>query len=118
MANPRESYDLFNLLKTEFPTTLIAAHFHDTRKMGIANILAALQAGIDRFDTSAGGLGGCPFAPGATGNVATEDVVNMLHQMGIITNVNLESLLKAIEVVAPYVSRPIDTGMYKLFKSK
>lgn len=118
MANPRESYDLFDLLKTEFPTTLIAAHFHDTRKMGIANILAALQAGIDRFDTSAGGLGGCPFAPGATGNVATEDVVNMLHQMGIITNVNLDSLLKAVEVVAPYVSRPIDTGMYKLFKSK
>ena len=98
MANPRESYDLFDLLKTEFPTTLIAAHFHDTRKMGIANILAALQAGIDRFDTSAGGLGGCPFAPGATGNVATEDVVNMLHQMGIITNVNLDSLLKAVEV--------------------
>lgn len=118
MANPRESYDLFDLLKTEFPTTLIAAHFHDTRKMGIANILAALQAGIDRFDTSAGGLGGCPFAPGATGNVATEDVVNMLHQMGIITNVNLDSLLKAVEVVAPYVSGPIDTGMYKLFKSK
>ena len=118
MANPQESYDLFDLLKTEFPTTLIAAHFHDTRKMGIANILAALQAGIDRFDTSAGGLGGCPFAPGATGNVATEDVVNMLHQMGIITNVNLDSLLKAVEVVAPYVSRPIDTGMYKLFKSK
>ena len=118
MANPQESYDLFDLLKTEFPTTLIAAHFHDTRKMGIANILAALQAGIDRFDTSAGGLGGCPFAPGATGNVATEDVVNMLHQMGIKTNVNLDSLLKAVEVVAPYVSRPIDTGMYKLFKSK
>ena len=86
--------------------------------MGIANIFASLQAGIDRFDTSAGGLGGCPFAPGATGNVATEDVVNMLHQMDIRTNINLDSLLKAVEVVEPYVSRPIDTGMYKLFKSK
>ena len=118
MANPKESYELFDSLKKEFPSTLITAHFHDTRKMGIANILASLQAGIDRFDTSAGGLGGCPFAPGATGNVATEDVVNMLHQMGIGTNINLDSLLEAIKVVEPYVSRPIDTGMYKLFKSK
>ena len=118
MANPQESYELFDLLKKKFATTLITAHFHDTRKMGIANILSSLQAGIDRFDTSAGGLGGCPFAPGATGNVATEDVVNMLHQMGIRTNINLDSLLKAVEVVEPYVSRPIDTGMYKLFKSK
>ncbi|SFQ13426.1 hydroxymethylglutaryl-CoA lyase [Psychrobacillus psychrotolerans] len=118
MANPQESYELFTALKKEFPVTLITAHFHDTRKMGIANILATLQAGINRFDTSAGGLGGCPFAPGATGNVATEDVVNMLHQMGIRTNIDLNSLLKAVEVVEPYVSRPIDTGMYKLFKSK
>ncbi|WP_419961870.1 hydroxymethylglutaryl-CoA lyase [Psychrobacillus sp. BM2] len=118
MANPQESYELFTALKKEFPVTLITAHFHDTRKMGIANIFATLQAGIDRFDTSAGGLGGCPFAPGATGNVATEDVVNMLHQMGIGTNINLDLLLKAVEVVEPYVSRPIDTGMYKLFKSK
>lgn len=118
MANPQESYELFKTLRSEFPNTLITAHFHDTRKMGIANILASLQAGIDRFDTSTGGLGGCPFAPGATGNVATEDVVNMLHQMGIRTNINLDSLLEAVEVIEPYVSRPIDTGMYKLFKSK
>ncbi|MFJ7826188.1 hydroxymethylglutaryl-CoA lyase [Psychrobacillus sp. NPDC096623] len=118
MANPQESYELFKMLKNEFPATLITAHFHDTRKMGIANILASLQAGIDRFDTSTGGLGGCPFAPGATGNVATEDVVNMLHQMGIRTNINLDSLLKAVEVIEPFVSRPIDTGMYSLFKSK
>lgn len=118
MANPKESYLLFDLLKKEFPDTLITAHFHDTRKMGIANIFAALQAGVDRFDSSAGGLGGCPFAPGATGNVATEDVVNMLHQMDIETNINLELLLEAVDIVATYVSRPIDTGMYKLFKSK
>lgn len=117
MANPKESYSLFELIKSEFPTTLITAHFHDTRKMGLANIFAALQAGVDRFDSSAGGLGGCPFAPGATGNVATEDVVNMLHQMDIETNINLDLLVKAIDIIAPYVSRPIDTGMYKLIKS-
>ena len=63
MANPIESYELFDLLKEQFPEVLLTAHFHDTRKMAIANIFAALQAGIDRFDTSAGGLGGCPFAP-------------------------------------------------------
>ena len=117
MANPQESYLLFELIKNEFPTTLITAHFHDTRKMGLANIFAALQAGVDRFDSSAGGLGGCPFAPGATGNVATEDVVNMLHQMDIETNINLELLVKAIDIIAPYVSRPIETGMYKLIKN-
>ena len=83
MANPVESYQLFSKLAELLPNVLMTAHFHDTRKMGLANIFAALQAGITRFDTSAGGLGGCPFAPGATGNVATEDVVNMMHTMGI-----------------------------------
>lgn len=118
MANPKESFLLFEALKKEFPNTLITAHFHDTRKMGIANIFAALQAGVNRFDTSAGGLGGCPFAPGATGNVATEDVVNMLNQMGIETNINLDLLIQAVDIVAPFVSRPIETGLYKLSKSK
>lgn len=118
MANPMESYTLFSKLLQEFPETLITAHFHDTRKMGLANIFAALSAGVSRFDTSAGGLGGCPFAPGATGNVATEDVVNMLEQMGIDTGIDLDQLLGAVDLVAPYVSRPIETGMYKLFKSK
>ena len=118
MANPMESYTLFDMLIKEFPETLITAHFHDTRKMGLANIFAALSAGVTRFDTSAGGLGGCPFAPGATGNVATEDVVNMLEQMGIDTGIDLDQLLQAVEIVAPHVSRPIETGMYRLFKSK
>lgn len=117
MANPLESHFLFDKVKKEFPSTLITAHFHDTRKMGLSNIFAALQAGVDRFDTSAGGLGGCPFAPGATGNVATEDVVNMLHQMDIQTGIDLDTLLEAVKLMEPYVSRPIDTGMYKLFKS-
>ena len=70
----------------------MTAHFHDTRKMAMANIFAALQAGIDRFDTSAGGLGGCPFAPGATGNVATEDVVNMLDTLGIETGIDVKKV--------------------------
>ncbi|PLS01656.1 hydroxymethylglutaryl-CoA lyase [Neobacillus cucumis] len=114
MAAPNESYSLFSQLKAEFPQTLLTAHFHDTRKLALANILAALQAGIDRFDTSAGGLGGCPFAPGAAGNAATEDVVYMLERMGIATGVDLDKLMAAIDVVIPYLSRKIETGYYRL----
>ncbi|WP_279326757.1 hydroxymethylglutaryl-CoA lyase [Bacillus litorisediminis] len=114
MANPIESYDLFTDLKSLFPNTLITAHFHDTRKMALANILASLQAGVDRFDSSAGGLGGCPFAPGATGNVATEDVVFMLHQMGIETGIDLAKLLDAIDVIASQMERPLESAKYKL----
>lgn len=115
MANPHESYVLFSKIMQEVPNILLTAHFHDTRKMGLANVYASMQAGITRFDTSAGGLGGCPFAPGATGNVATEDVVNMMHTMGIKTGINLDQLCESVSIIAPHVSRPIDTGMYRLF---
>ncbi|QED48519.1 hydroxymethylglutaryl-CoA lyase [Cytobacillus dafuensis] len=118
MAVPLESYALFSRLKKDFPSTLITAHFHDTRKMALANIFAALQVGINRFDTSAGGLGGCPFAPGAAGNAATEDVVYMLERMGIETSVNLEKLVKAIDVVQPYLSRSIESTYYRLHIQK
>lgn len=116
MANPQESYELFSLLNREIPQVLLNAHFHDTRKMGLANIYAALLAGVSRFDTSAGGLGGCPFAPGATGNVATEDVVNMLHNMRVNTGIDLNKLCEAVSIIAPHVSRPIDTGMFRLYE--
>lgn len=115
-ANPSEAYHLFSLLKQELPDTLLTAHFHDTRKMALANILASLEAGVDRFDTSAGGLGGCPFAPGATGNVATEDVVYMLEEMGVSTGVDLEKLALAIDVVKPHISRPVESGYYRLYE--
>jgi hydroxymethylglutaryl-CoA lyase len=114
MAVPIESYSLFSKLNAEFSQTFITAHFHDTRKLGLTNILAALQAGIDRFDTSAGGLGGCPFAPGASGNVATEDVVYMLERMGIETGVDLQKLVQAIEIVRPHLSREIETSYFRL----
>src|SRR5699024_6515739 len=114
-ANPVERFTLFQRLREQLPHTLLTAHFHDTEKMALANIYAALQAGIDRFDTSSGGLGGCPFAPGATGNVATEDVVNMFHRLGIETGIDVNAVCKAVSIIAPYVSRPIETGMYRLF---
>ncbi|WP_042355193.1 hydroxymethylglutaryl-CoA lyase [Bacillus rubiinfantis] len=114
MAVPSEAYSLFSRLKDQFSDILLTAHFHDTRKLGLANIMACLQAGVDRFDTAAGGLGGCPFAPGATGNTATEDVVYMLERMGIHTGVDLSKLLEAIEIVRPYVSHPIESSYYRL----
>lgn len=114
MAAPNEAFSLFSKLTEEFTETLLTAHFHDTRKLALANIFASLQAGIDRFDTSAGGLGGCPFAPGAAGNAATEDVVYMLERMGIHTGVHLDKLVEAIEMVKPHLSRTIDSGYYRL----
>jgi len=114
MAAPNEAYSLFSQLKDAFSETMLTAHFHDTRKLALANIFASLQVGIDRFDTSAGGLGGCPFAPGAAGNAATEDVVYMLERMGIDTGVSLEKLLDAIEIVRPHLSRPIESSYYRL----
>lgn len=118
MANPVESYELFTRLRQSFPSVLLTAHFHDTRKMALANIFAALQAGVDRFDSSAGGLGGCPFAKGATGNVATEDVVNMLNSLKIATGIHLDTLYHAIDTIAPHVSHPIETGMYRLYQNE
>ncbi|RHW41174.1 hydroxymethylglutaryl-CoA lyase [Neobacillus notoginsengisoli] len=114
MAVPTEAYSLFAKLKACLPEILLTAHFHDTRKLALANILASMQAGIDRFDSSAGGLGGCPFAPGATGNVATEDVVYMLERMGIETGISLEKLMGAVELVRPHVSRSIESMYYKM----
>ncbi len=115
MATPLESYSLFHSLKEAFgDSVLLTAHFHDTRKMALANVVASMEAGIDRFDTSAGGLGGCPFAPGASGNVATEDVAYMLERMNIQTGVGLSKVVESIRLIEPHLSRKIDTGYYKL----
>ncbi len=97
-ANPAAVFELMSELVAEHGSERLACHFHDTRAMGLANAFAALQAGIQRFDASVGGLGGCPFAPGATGNVPTEDLVMMLHQMGYTTGIDLEKLMAAGEL--------------------
>ncbi|RIV16989.1 hydroxymethylglutaryl-CoA lyase [Alicyclobacillaceae bacterium I2511] len=88
-ANPRGVYERFARLQELYPQTVFVAHFHDTWKMGLANVLAALQAGIRKFDGSVGGLGGCPYAPGAAGNVATEDLALMFAEMGVDTGLDL-----------------------------
>jgi isopropylmalate/homocitrate/citramalate synthase len=91
-ATPAEVRELLELVLREIPADRIGVHFHDTRGTGLANILASLETGITTVDASAGGLGGCPFAPGALGNVATEDVLYMLHGMGVQTGIDLEAV--------------------------
>ncbi|GAB5452211.1 MAG: hydroxymethylglutaryl-CoA lyase [Halioglobus sp.] len=97
-AAPSDVSDLMGRLVSELSAEKIGCHFHDTRAMGLANVYAALEAGIRRFDASIGGMGGCPFAPGASGNVATEDVVMMVEQMGYSTGVDQSLLLHASDL--------------------
>ena len=96
MANPRQVAAVAQRVLSEFGDVGIALHFHNTRGAGAANLLAAMQNGITSFEASFGGLGGCPFAPGATGNVCTEDVVHMLDGMGVDTGINLLELVSAV----------------------
>jgi len=100
MANPDQVARLCESVRSQWPATPFTLHFHNTRGMGLANALAAWQAGIVRFDAALGGLGGCPFAPGATGNVCTEDLVHMFEQMGVATGVDLDALL-AVSATLP-----------------
>lgn len=94
-ANPKLVYERFSQLKKDFPHTQFVGHFHDTNGFAYANIIAAMQAGIDKFDSSVAGLGGCPFSPGATGNVSTEKVVQLLEEMEIATNIKQDALKEA-----------------------
>ncbi len=104
-ATPREVQELLELLLRDVPAGRIGVHFHDTRGTGLANVLASLQMGVTTVDASAGGLGGCPFAPGALGNVSTEDLVYMLHGMGVRTGLDLERLCAASRLVQARLGR-------------
>jgi hydroxymethylglutaryl-CoA lyase len=97
-GDPLRVNTLMNQLVKQFGSDVFSCHFHDTRAMGLANLYAALEAGIRRFDASIAGLGGCPFAPGASGNVATEDVVMMCEQMGYKTGIDMLTLLEASDL--------------------
>ena len=113
MANPRQVFELLESLKKVHPEQKFNLHFHNTRGMGLANILAALEAGADSFDTSLGGLGGCPFAPGATGNVCTEDAVHMLHSMGIETGISLDGLIETSRMLEKVVGHKTPSYILK-----
>ena len=104
-ANPRQVEEVVGRVAAEVPIERIALHFHDTRGTGLANILAGLLSGVTTFDGAVGGLGGCPYAGGATGNVATEDMVNMFEEMGVATGVNLDALIECAKLATSLVGR-------------
>lgn len=107
VGTPLQVQGLIALLLQVIPAGRLAMHFHDTRGTALANSLVALEVGIGVLDASAGGLGGCPYAPGASGNLATEDLVYMLNGMGIESGVDLAKLVEASSVIAPYLDHPL-----------
>jgi hydroxymethylglutaryl-CoA lyase len=108
MANPRQVREFFDAAKAQLGRELeLTAHFHNTRGQGLANVLAALESGVDSFESSFGELGGCPVPPGATGNIATEDLVSMLHEMGIETGVDLPALIACARAAQEILGRPL-----------
>jgi hydroxymethylglutaryl-CoA lyase len=107
MANPRQVREFFEAARDRLPGVELTAHFHNTRGQGLANVLAALDTGIRSFESSFGELGGCPVPPGSTGNIATEDLLSMLHEMGYETGVDLEKLLAASRDVQGVLGRPL-----------
>jgi len=113
MANPRQVYAVVSRVAERVPVEKLSLHFHDTRGAGLANVLAGLQAGVTGYDGSVGGLGGCPYAKGATGNIATEDLVHMLHEMGIETGVDLPKLIECARLAQDLVGRPLEARVSK-----
>lgn len=107
VGTPRQTQQILELFAAELPLSQLALHMHDTRGTALANILVGLEMGVRTFDASVGGLGGCPYAPGAAGNVATEDLVYMLHGMGVSTGVDLERLWEAGKVAEAVVGRDL-----------
>ena len=107
VTNPAAVRRMLEHLKGRFPGARFGLHFHNTRGAGLANVLAGLEAGAESFDASAGGMGGCPFAPRASGNIATEDTVNMLHEMGIATGIDLPKLLQAVALAESLLGRQL-----------
>lgn len=110
MGNPKQVNEILEALKGEFPTCEFSMHFHNTRGLALANVLASLQQNIVKFDSSIAGLGGCPYAPGASGNIATEDLVYALESIGIDTGVNLDSIIDAAKFTKKIIGH--DGGSY------
>ncbi len=116
MANPKQVYDLVSRILDRWPDQEFSLHFHNTRGTGLANVVAGLQAGITSYDASLGGLGGCPFAPGAMGNICTEDLVHMLHEMGIKTGIDLDKLIAVARYLQELLGRPLPGQVMKAGK--
>jgi isopropylmalate/homocitrate/citramalate synthase len=113
IAHPGQVADVLRNVTSRVPVQKIALHFHDTRGTALVNVYAGLEAGVTTFDASAGGLGGCPYAPGATGNLATEDLVYMLDGLGIATGTRLDGIMEASRAIEPYVGHPLPSRVFR-----
>ncbi len=118
VANPRQVERVLELVLAEVPVDDVAVHFHDTQGTALANCLAALQLGVTTIDAAVGGLGGCPYAPGAAGNLATDDLVAMLHAMDIATGVDLDKLVEASRLAAAFVGHDLPSKYLKAHLGK
>jgi hydroxymethylglutaryl-CoA lyase len=113
MATPGRVTRLVGALRMAQPHIGVNLHFHNTRGTGLANVLAAMQLGVDDFDASVGGLGGCPYAPGASGNVATEELIHMVEDMGVATGVNLDAMIDAAATAERIVGRQLPSQVLR-----
>jgi hydroxymethylglutaryl-CoA lyase len=113
MATPPLVRERVEALRAKLPRLELALHFHNTRGIGLCNVMAGLDCGVDRFESSIGGLGGCPFAAGATGNVCTEDLVYLLEECGVETGIDLEALIEVARAVERAVGRPLPGQVMK-----
>ena len=118
VANPRQVEDVLSRVLAKHPVSSIAVHFHDTQGTALANCVEAMQLGITTIDSAAGGLGGCPYAPGASGNLATEDVVAMLHAMGVATGIDLDKLVDASRTASAFVGHELPSKYLKAHLGK
>ena len=118
VANPRQVEDVLGRVLAKHPPETIAMHFHDTQGTALANCLVGLQMGVTTIDAAAGGLGGCPYAPGASGNLATEDVVAMLHSMGVQTGIDLDKLTEASRTASTFVGHELPSKYLKAHLGK
>jgi len=112
-ANPKQVYEIASYLKDHYPEIEWPMHFHNTRDLALANILAAMEAGMTEFDAAVGGLGGCPYAPNASGNIATEDLVNMMNELEIETGINLDAILQVVEMLKETIPHPLHSSLLK-----
>jgi hydroxymethylglutaryl-CoA lyase len=113
MATPRRVRDLVGSFRSRHPDMPLNLHFHNTRGTGLANVLAALELGVDDFDASVGGLGGCPYAPGASGNIATEELVHMVEDMGVATGIDLEAMIEVAAQAETMVGRTLPSQVLR-----
>jgi hydroxymethylglutaryl-CoA lyase len=117
MANPWQIRQLLQAIQSRVGTTPIILHLHDTYGMGLANVLAAVECGVTRFDTALGGLGGCPFIEGATGNIATEDTIHMLNEMGIETGIDIRGVSRCSRFLERALGRTLPGKLYRLVEA-